>query len=270
MPRILMMLFASSLAVFAGAGATLSAQSSIADIKARLLNKPLYLRGTWRDDSLRFDEDGKLIGSSAPISFTLAGFNLGNVSLKSNRLLLDGTRMGTEFIKDVPKRVSLDHLHLEIAKPPSGDFTKALDAIFADGLDDLAKSLPWYWQDYATCTILHLADSPNCSKYWNDGSIAKKAGEVLSAPRITKSVDAKFTEAARLLHYAGNSRVSLVVNQDGTPSHFSVIQAAGLGLDEQALAAVANYKFTPAMKDKKPIASEVQIQVKFTVFGFQF
>jgi hypothetical protein len=128
----------------------LHAQSTEADLKARLMDKPLYLRGFWRDDKLQFDSTGHLLGNSDPVTFTLSGFDLKKVHLKQDKLILEGRRVGLELAANKQIRVPLDtSIQIDIATSPTGDYGPALDAIFANNLVDLVPTLPFYWQPYA-------------------------------------------------------------------------------------------------------------------------
>ncbi|WP_263373207.1 energy transducer TonB [Granulicella aggregans] len=258
------------LLLLAGTALNASAQSTEQDIKSRLKGKPLYLRGSWSEETLRFDSKGRLIGNPKPISFTLAGFDFKSVKVKSDQVVLRGDRIGTEFDKDIAKRVEIGPLQIVIAKPADGDVNAALDAIFADDLEALAPSLPWYWQGYANCKLLPTTDAPRCSLYQKavpskDGS-AMKSNKWDLPPHITHRVDATFSAYASQMRYSGATIVSVVIKPDGNPSQLAVIHPVGLGLDEQALAAVAQYKFAAATRNQVPIASEVEIQVDFHIF----
>ena len=128
-------------------GIALHAQSTEAAIKDRLLHKPLYLRGLWMESKLAFDADGKPTGKVTPFPFTLSGIDIEKVKLGSGKLEIEGKRVGLEFEKDTPKRVGLsDKIHLQIARPPSGDYGAALDAVFAPEVADLVPNLPSYWE----------------------------------------------------------------------------------------------------------------------------
>jgi protein TonB len=50
------------------------------------------------------------------------------------------------------------------------------------------------------------------------------------------------------------------------PNHLQIVHATGLGLDEQALAAVSQYTFQPAMRNGSPVAVELNIEVNFQIF----
>lgn len=94
------------------------------------MNRPLYLRGLWRNDTLHFDQTGHLIDSSGVLTFTLSGFELKSIRREHDKLVLEGRRMGLEFVNGNQRRVSLgmgilhnpedEPIHIEIAASPTG------------------------------------------------------------------------------------------------------------------------------------------------------
>ena len=253
---------------------TLHAQSTEADIKARLLDKPLYLRGSWSDDNLSFDATGQLTSRSATTSFTLSGFDLDKLTLKHDKLLLEGHRVGIEFEADLPQRVPLnvgkpkehkdERLHIEIVTPPGGDYTAVLDAVFADGIAQLAPNLPDAWQLYARQH--HLSPATPTSAKQDSTSNPKRVGGGITPPRLLHNVDPEFNNAARQLRYSGNSIINLWVGPDGVPTHLSIVRPTGLGLDERAIEAVQKYTFSPATENGQPVTVEINVEVNFQIF----
>jgi len=254
------------------------------------MDKPLYLRGFWRDDNLHFDSTGHLNGSSKPLTFTLSGFDLKKVNLKQDKLILEGRRVGLELAKDKQKRLILqvgnprqpkdESIYIEIAANSTGDYGPALDAIFVDGLADLAPSLPFYWKSYAQKNLLPAAtaDIPASVPAASATSHSvqqtslpqetkpQRIGAGITAPRLLHSAEPEFTSAARMLSYSGKSLVNLHVEPDGTVTHLSVVRALGLGLDERALAAVQKYTFSPAMMNGKPVLVELNVEINFQIY----
>jgi TonB family protein len=262
-----------------------NAQSTEADLKLRLMDKPLYLRGFWRDDILHFDSNGQLRGTSGPVTFTLSGFDLKKVHLKQNKLILEGNRVGLEFSDNKQKRVTLqvgdwrhhedESMHIEIDADPNGDYGPALDAIFVEGIADLVPSLPFYWKNYARKNFLPAAaaptdqpapGTPSSVQTTPQESKPQRIGGAVTAPRLLRTAEPQFNTTARALRYSGTVLIYLHVEPDGTASHLSIVRPIGLGLDENALAAVQQYTFSPAMMNGNPTLVELHLEVNFQIF----
>ena len=260
------------------------AQSTEADLNSRLMDKPLYLRGFWRDDILHFDSTGHLRGTSDPVTFTLSGFDLKKVHLKKNKLILEGNRVGLEFSNNKQKRVTLqvgnwhshknESIHIEIDANPNGDYGPALDAIFVEDIPNLVPSLPFYWKSYALKNFLPAiaapptqpAPSAPSSEATSQETKPRRIGGEIAPPKLLHSAEPQFTPTARALLYSGTTLVNLHVETDGTVSHLSVVRPVGLGLDESALAAVQQYTFAPAMMNGKPVLVELNVEVNFQIY----
>ncbi len=67
-----------------------------------LVGKALYLRGGYLDDTLAFNEHGKLIGRSPQGSYTLCGIEIDKVHLTRHKLELEGARYGLHFLGALP------------------------------------------------------------------------------------------------------------------------------------------------------------------------
>lgn len=252
----------------------LLAQSNQPSLETRLINKPLYLRGFPQADALNYDGSGRLISPSDTTPFTLAGIDVTRVELKGNGLTIEGRRVGLELEQqDARTRVPLqvngadEPIRIEIAPAPGADYTPAVNAIFADDLGSLAPSLPPYWQVYARNNFLAAGNnlalhSPREEKKL-DKPINKGGKESIVKPTLLRSAAPEVTPAAVNLHYKASVIISLVVEKDGVPSHLQLLRPAGLGLDEQAIAAVQKYIFHPATQKGRPIPVDLNVVVDF-------
>jgi len=91
-------------------------------------------------------------------------------------------------------------------------------------------------------------------------------GGAVSAPVPIYAPEAEFSDEARRSKYMGVCMVSLIVDAQGNPQSPHVVRALGMGLDEKALEAIRRYKFKPAMKAGKPVASIITIEVDFHLY----
>ena len=63
-----------------------------------LVGKALYLRGGYLDNSLSFDEHGKLIGHSPQGSYTLSAVQIDRIRITKHKVNLEGARYGLHFL----------------------------------------------------------------------------------------------------------------------------------------------------------------------------
>ena len=93
-----------------------------------------------------------------------------------------------------------------------------------------------------------------------------RVGGGVSAPRVIYQPDPEYSEEARKAKYQGTCVLWLVVGPDGRPRDIRVARTLGLGLDEKAIEAVKTWKFEPAMKDGKPVAVQINVEVEFRLY----
>lgn len=93
-----------------------------------------------------------------------------------------------------------------------------------------------------------------------------RVGGGVSAPRALYDPEPEYSEEARKAKYQGTCVLLLVVGPDGRPRDIHVARSLGLGLDEKAIEAVNQWKFEPAMKDGKPVAVQINVEVDFRLY----
>ncbi len=93
-----------------------------------------------------------------------------------------------------------------------------------------------------------------------------RVGGGVSAPRALDTPDPEYSEEARKAKYQGTCVLWLIVGPDGKPRDIKVARALGMGLDEKAIEAVRMWKFEPAMKDGKPVAVQINVEVNFRLY----
>ncbi len=93
-----------------------------------------------------------------------------------------------------------------------------------------------------------------------------KVGGGVSAPRALFTPDPEYSEEARKAKYQGTCILWLIVDQNGRPREVKVARSLGMGLDQKAIEAVKNWKFEPAMKDGKPVAVQINVEVNFRLY----
>jgi periplasmic protein TonB len=93
-----------------------------------------------------------------------------------------------------------------------------------------------------------------------------RVGGGVSPPRALDTPDPEYSEEARKAKYQGTCVLWLIVGPDGKPRDIKVARALGMGLDQKAIEAVRNWKFEPALKDGKPVAVQINVEVNFRLY----
>lgn len=90
----------------------------------------------------------------------------------------------------------------------------------------------------------------------------QKQGGV-SAPFPIVTPEAQFSDEARKKGINGVCMVSFLVDVHGMPQNPRVVRPLGYGLDEQAIKAIENYRFRPALRRDKPVEVRMSVEVNF-------
>jgi periplasmic protein TonB len=94
--------------------------------------------------------------------------------------------------------------------------------------------------------------------------IAGRGG--VSEPRVIYRPEPEYSDEARKLRVQGTVTIAAIIDTQGRPQGLRVIQPLGVGLDEKAVEAVRKWRFQPAMKDARPVAVLVNIEVSFRLY----
>jgi TonB family protein len=116
-------------------------------------------------------------------------------------------------------------------------------------------------------------DGPGNGPGYDRGSNGSTGGSVyrpgvggVTNPIPVVTPEAEFSDEARRNKHQGVCMIAIIVDARGYPQNPRVIQSLGMGLDEKALEAVLKYRFKPAMKDGRPVASMISVAVDFRLF----
>ena len=85
----------------------------------------------------------------------------------------------------------------------------------------------------------------------------------VTSPRLLYKVEPEYSETARKARIEGTVFLTVEIWEDGKAHNIRVLRSLGYGLDEQAIKAVKQWRFSPGKKDGKPVRVAAQIQVSF-------
>lgn len=93
-----------------------------------------------------------------------------------------------------------------------------------------------------------------------------RIGGNVSAPVLLKQAEPEFSDQARRKKVNGEVTVHFIVDEQGIPQDVKVVHGLGMGLDENAIKAVKQYRFKPAMREGVPVKVEMNVSVNFQIF----
>lgn len=88
----------------------------------------------------------------------------------------------------------------------------------------------------------------------------------ITAPHATYSPDPKYPKKESKAHRRGTVVLDLVVDADGLPRDIKVSLPLSPEFDRAALDAVKKWKFSPATKDGRPVATQIKVEVSFHLY----
>jgi TonB family protein len=152
----------------------------------------------------------------------------------------------------------------------NSDGTTAVDlapAILADNFGDPGTP------KLAAASFPRPASSPSCKTANEpaqtptlvDGAYVVGVGGIGFAKCIA-CPDPSYSDQARSAKVSGIVVLHLIVTAEGQASNIQVKRSLGYGLDEQAIAAVGNWRFEPAVgSEDKPVPVWTDIEVNFRI-----
>lgn len=89
----------------------------------------------------------------------------------------------------------------------------------------------------------------------------------VSDPRLVREVKPNYTSDAMRAKIQGIVTMEVVVLADGRvdPARIRITHSLGWGLDEQAVLAVRQWRFSPSLRLGQPVASRVLVELAFTL-----
>ena len=98
-----------------------------------------------------------------------------------------------------------------------------------------------------------------------DNEIFQIAEGGITAPSILSRMAPSYTEEARTAKLEGTVVLFAEITSTGAVENVAVLQKLGKGLDESAVRAIKQWKFSPATKDGRPVAVMITIEMNFSL-----
>jgi TonB family protein len=138
---------------------------------------------------------------------------------------------------------------------------EALDKIFAPGLDErMIAAMPDFWKLYYQAAAAKTDYRPSDPTVMRQDAVDRKA-------KLLTTFEPASNQYAQDNGVAGMALYHVVVSADGKPGEIALARPIGFGLDENAVTAIQSAKFTPALKNGKPVPVLVDLIVQFRIYS---
>ena len=91
-------------------------------------------------------------------------------------------------------------------------------------------------------------------------------GNGIRPPRAIYTPEPDFSERARKKQIQGTVKISGYVGTDGKFHNAKVLQSVEKGLDDNALAVVQRWKFTPCTRDGQPVNCSTAVEISYNLY----
>lgn len=270
-------------------------------LRSQYQNKVLVLRHFYKGDHFSFQSDGTLNGVAEIGPWTVFGeIFIKSIAVDGRNLRLEGRRVSLVFddraksLRDIldylgeasrageaAKKKEKDrdkrgtsgrdkikeyylnrNIEIEIAlvsdNPDLKDVSAALTAVFLKGSDSLADFAPDFWHDYLDQLEGRPPRVPQTTE-----TIYRVERNVVSPPRPIRQAVPVFSDEARMVKLQGVETLSVEVDASGMPTEIQILTPLGLGLDENGVDALRNWKFEPARKGQQPVPVKIAVEMDF-------
>lgn len=240
----------------------------------------VMLRGMYSGDHLAFDAQGALVGQADLLPLGLSAMQVTSVNLTDTQLTVTGVREGLDF-EALPKpgqqpqfvtrpfdRRKKAQVNITIERDPTHPdaLQPAIERVFSIGIDgELAASAPEYWRGWLIDHVHPELKSEATEKPKESGAMATRKGGKVNPPALIYSPSPRFTRSAKEAGINGTVVIGLIVDASGAPQQVHIVKPLGMGLDEEAVRDVSEYRFKPATYEGQPVPVEINIQVNFRI-----
>ena len=125
---------------------------------------------------------------------------------------------------------------------------------------------------FALATQLHATDQKSGDKKAEPngkligGGIQRIGGDVKPPVPLQPTQPPKYTEEAQKAKFNGTAVLFVVIDVDGIPKQIKVVRSVGHGLDEKAVEAVRQWRFSPATRKGRPVPVAINVEVRFKLY----
>lgn len=239
-----------------------------------LKNKIIILRGFPHGSHVIYGKDGQLL-KGTPGIWTMDGYvKVRKVRLEPVGLKIKGDRLGLLYDDKKGSMQQVDfeqEVTIDLQVGSSTELAYAIKNKFLVPPQHLADVVPAYWRYFVLSMNPDAASQEAAAKLLNESGGFPKPGAKathpvgVTPPVSTYTPNPEPSNLTRALAHPLKAVFGVIINPDGTTTMSTILKPVGLGVDEQAIAKLVQWRSKPAMKDGKPIAYRATIVVDWHI-----
>jgi serine/threonine-protein kinase len=169
-------------------------------------------------------------------------------------VIIDGQRRGTTPIANIP--LSAGKHRVEMTRSGFHPWVQTVQARAGDRIPLLGRLSP------VQRSTAELKEHLRSLGWVREGDFLEPGPDVTPPQKISGET-APYPEAARKLKLRGTVAVEMTVTEQGEPAELRVVESAGEILDGAVLAAVRDWRYTPAQKNGVKVRTRVRVEQAF-------
>ena len=174
---------------------------------------------------------------------------------------LMGQAMTWMAMVQVPEAESLFQSALSMEDPSSPEAALTME-LYADFLSGQGRAVELESMK-ARAGAIRKAHIAELSPKQTAASEALKVSGAVSVPKLLHKLEPSYSPEARAMKVAGTVVLAVTIGTDGNTYDVQLVKGVGFGLDEEALNAVAQWKFSPGTRGGMPVPVRATIEVNF-------
>ena len=240
-------------------------------------NQVLALRSPFTAGDLKFDSAGQSLSAPPNSGWLLyGGIYVEKLSLSPDTLRLDGHRAASGLenkklmLAGFHKSQRIE-IHLDQPLKSLDEANAVMARVFFPSADTVQHAMPEFRRaddNIPDDQIFRI--SSRASRRPGDNAPEPAADRdtdgIVLPPKATYTPEPEFSEQARHAKYQGTVVLGIVIDKAGRNSRIRLERALGMGLDENAMEGVKQWRFTPGTRNGEPVAVAMSIEVSFNLY----
>lgn len=253
-------------------------------------DKVLTLRHPFKTRSQEYAPDGTPANAAEEGAWTVYGrMAVNQIKVDANHLRVEGKRALylfdrgghlIQFQDDRKHPAEKLKIVLRLQQPLSStdEAVAALSRVFALTPEEAVKSVPAYWEPVFTKQFGVALPKTEAAKTGDTVETGNQKpperakpidfanSKDISAPAPLYHPEPSYSDAARQRRVEGTVGLNIVIDPEGKVRNVRIVRPVGMGLDDNAVATVSTWRFTPAKLEGRPVAVAVFVEVDFHLY----